>query len=158
MRTLALAVLLSAAACSKKAAGPVEYAAPDGSFAAALPGGWKVDDLPGESRKAAFFGPGSEMIRVSLHANATPESYRASRAGLPTPLVDAEAGGAKAREFLVDTEFPDPHSGPKRFSSRVVLLATPGGLFVLEHAWPAGTPGSKAVFDDVLRTFKPKAP
>ncbi|UPT75086.1 MAG: hypothetical protein M0D55_05070 [Elusimicrobiota bacterium] len=157
MRTIALAVLLFAA-CSRPSGGPVVYSAPDGSFSAALPGGWKVDDMPGESRKAAFFGPGAEMIRVALHANATPESYRASRGGLPTPLVDSEAGRAKAREFLVDTEFPDPHSGPKRFSSRVVLLPTPGGLFVLEHAWPAGTPGSKAVFDDVLRTFKPKAP
>lgn len=162
MRLLMIAVL--AAACSRPAPdAPAEYRPADDSFSASLPGGWKVDDSPGETRKAAFFGPPagpgafSEMIRVSLQPATTPEAYRASRPGLPTPLRETSAGGAKAWEFLSDSEFRDPHAGIKKLSSRVVLVPAPGGLFVLEHTWPAGAPSGREAFEELLRTFKPKA-
>ena len=153
-----------AAACSRPAPqAPAQYRPVDESFSAALPGDWKVDDSPSQTRKAAFFGPAAgpgafaEMIRVSLHPATTPEAARAARPGLPTPLRESEVGGAKAWEFFVDSEFPDPHGPLKRVSTRVVMLPTARGLFVLEHAWPAGKPSSRPVFEELLRTFKPKA-
>lgn len=163
MRLLLIAVL--AAACSRPAPNaPSEYRPADDSFSAALPGGWKVDDSPAEMRKAAFFGPPSgpgawaEMIRVSLYPTTTPQAYRAGQPGLPTPLQETSAGGTKAWEFLNDSEFRDPHSGVKKLSSRVVVLPTPQGLFVLDHTWPAGAPAGREAFAELLRTFKPKAP
>lgn len=153
-------VALAAAACARTSApgAPVDYSPADGSFSAALPGGWKVDDAAGETRKAAFFGPGGEMIRISLHPGRTPEAYRASLGGLPTPLSETSVGGAKAFELLAATEFRDPHAGVQKTSLRAVLLPSPRGLWALEHVWPSGAPPSKAVFEDVLRTFKPKNP
>lgn len=162
MRLLMIAAL-AAAACSRPSPyAPAEYRPADDSFSATLPGGWKVDDSPGETRQAAFFGPPSgpgaftEMIRVSLHPATTAEAYRARQQGLPTPLNEIAVGGAKAVEFLNDSEFRDPHSGVKKLSSRVVALPTPRGLYVLEHSWPAGAPSSSAAFEELLRTFKPK--
>ena len=162
MRLILIAVL--AAACSRPAPdAAADYRPDDDSFSAALPGGWKVDDSPSETRKAAFFGPPSgpaaftEMIRVSLHPATTPEAYRAARPGPPTPLKETSAGGAKAWEFLSDSELPDPHGGVKKLSSRIVTLPTPRGLFVLEHTWPAGAPSGREAFEELLRTFKPKA-
>lgn len=161
---LILIAALAASACSRPAPdAPAEYRPADDSFSATLPGGWKVDDSPAETRKAAFFGPPSgrgaftEMIRVSLYPATTPEAYRAARPGLPTPLTETSAGGAKAWEFLSDSEFPDPHGGVKKLSSRVVAVPTPRGLFVLEHTWPAGEPSGRPAFEELLRTFKPKA-
>jgi hypothetical protein len=157
--------VLAAAACSRPAPdAPAEYRPADDAFSASLPGGWKVDDSPGETRKAAFFGPPggpgafTEMIRVSLLPETTPEAYRAGRPGLPTPLRETAAGGAKAWEFLSESESPDPHGGSRKSSSRAVLIPSPGGLYVLEHSWPAGSPSSAAAFEEFLRTFKPKAP
>ncbi|MDD5302524.1 MAG: hypothetical protein PHS14_05375 [Elusimicrobia bacterium] len=159
-----LIALLAAAACSRPAPNaPAEYRPADDSFSATLPGGWKVDDSPAETRKAAFFGPPAgpgaftEMIRVSLYPATTPEAYRAKQSGLPTPLRETAAGGAKAWEFLIDSEFRDPHAGVKKLSSRVVALPTPRGLFVLEHTWPAGEPSGREAFEELLRTFKPAA-
>ena len=160
-----LIIALAAAACSRPGPNaPAEYRPADGSFSASLPGGWKVDDSLGETRKAAFFGPPSgpgawtEMIRVSLYPATTPQAYRATRPGLPTPLQETAAGGAKALEFLSNSEFRDPHAGVKKLSSRVVMLPTAQGLFVLEHAWPDGAPASREAFAGLLSTFKPKSP
>ncbi|MDP3544109.1 MAG: hypothetical protein Q8T11_16705 [Elusimicrobiota bacterium] len=158
-----LLIALAAAACSRPAPdAPADYRPDDESFSATLPGGWKVDDSPAETRKASFFGPPagpaafSEMIRVSLHPGTTPEAYRASRQGLPSPLKETEAGGAKAWEFLSDAEFRDPHAGVKKLSSRFVAIPTPKGLYVLEHSWPAGASAGREAFEELLRTFKPK--
>lgn len=162
MKLFVLAVL-AAAACTRPAPdAPAEYRSADESFSASLPGGWKVDDTPGETRQAAFFGPPAgpaaftEMIRVSLHPETTPEAYRASRPGLPTPLTQTAAGGAKAWEFRTDYELRDPHAGIKKMSSRVAAVPTPRGLFVLEHSWPSGAPAGREAFEELLRTFKPK--
>lgn len=164
MRRLVIAVL-AALACSRPAAiTPAEYRPADNSFSATVPGGWKVDDSPGETRKASFFGPPSgpgawsALIRVSLHPAMTPEAYRASLGGLPTPLQEAKAGGSKAWEFLNDSEFRDVHAGVKKTSSRTVVLTTAKGLFVLEHTWPAGVPLGREAFEELLSTFKPAAP
>jgi hypothetical protein len=155
---------LALAACSRRAPNaPAEYRPADASFSATLPGGWKVDDAPDETNKASFFGPPSgpaawtELIRVSLEQR-TPEAYRASRSGLPSPLTPAAFGGPRAREFLNDAEVPDPHGGVKKRSSRFVLIPTSKGLFVLEHTWPSGAPAGGDAFEVLLRTFKPKTP
>ncbi len=160
-----LLIALAAAACSRPGPNaPAEYRARDNSFIASLPGGWKVDDSPDETRKASFFGPPSgpgafaQSIRVSLYPATPPEAYRAGRAGLPTPLQETAVGGAKALEFLSDSEFRNPHAGVTRLSSRAVMLPTSQGLFVLEHTWPAGGGADRAAFENLLRTFKPKAP
>lgn len=162
MRLLLIA-LLAAAACTRPSPdASAEYRPEDASFTASLPGGWKVDDSPGETRKAAFFGPPAgpgaftEMIRVSLHPETTSEAYRASRPGLPTPLKETSAGGAKAWEFLNDSETRDPHAGSKKLTSRSVVVPTPRGLFVLEHTWPTGAPSGREAFEELLRTFAPK--
>ncbi len=168
MKLLLIAVL-AAAACSRPAPNaPVEYRPADDSFSASLPGDWKVDDGPAETQKATFFGPPSDpgaftaSIGVSLRPATTPLAYRATRGGMPilpsTPLAETSVGGTKAQEFFVDSEFRDPHSGVKKLSSRVVMLPTAAGLFVLEHTWPAGAPAGQAAFDELLRTFKPKTP
>lgn len=164
MRRL-LFIALAAAACSRPGPNaPASYRPADDSFSATLPGRWKVDDAPDESRKAAFFGPPSgpgawtALIRVSLYPGKSPEEYRASRPGLPTPLQETKAGGAKAWEFLSDSEFRDAHAGVQKRSSRFVLLTTGQGLFVFEHAWPAGAPAGGEAFEALLRTFRPKTP
>lgn len=164
MKRLMIAVLLAAACARTDPNGPALYVSRDDAFSATLPGGWRVDDSPGETRKAAFFGPPAgerpfaEMIRVSLRPGATPEGYRGSVQGLPTPLAETSAGGAKAWEFLSTYEFHDPHAGIKKFATRAVLVPSSAGLYVLEHSWPAGTDGSRAAFDALLASFKPKAP
>ena len=162
MRLLLIAVL--AAACSRPSADtPAEYLPADQSFSATLPGGWKVDDGPAETRKAAFFGPPTgtgaftAVIRVSLYPATTPQDYRATRSGLPTPLVEMTVGGAKAWEFLVEGEARDPHAGVTKLASRVVSVQTAHGLFVLEHTWHADLPAGGQAFEELLRTFKPKA-
>lgn len=162
MRRILLIAAL-AAACSRPAPNaPAEYLPPDESFTATMPGGWKVDDSPSETRKASFFGPPTGpgawtgMIRVSLYPGKSPEEYRASRPGPAAPLQESAAGGAKAWTLLSESEFHDPHAGVRKLSSRSVLVQTPRGLFVLEHTWPAGAPVGAEAFEELVRTFKPK--
>lgn len=160
-----LIAALAVAACSRPAPNaPAEYRPADDSFSATLPGDWKVDDSPGETRKASFFGPPAgpdaftRIIRVSLHPGFTPQGYRATRSGPPTPLAETTVGGAKAWEFYSDFEFRDPHAGVKKRSSRVVAVPTAKGLFVLEYERPAGAPPDSDAFAALLNSFKPKEP
>lgn len=156
-RSAWLAAVLLAAACSRPSSpnAPAEYSPADGAYTTALPGGWKVDD---GADSAAFFGTGGEMIRISRHAGRTPEEYRASLGGAPTPLAETSVAGAKAWELRASSEFRDPHAGTQKLSSRVVLVPYAGGVWALEHVWPASSAESKAVFDGVLSTFKLKNP
>jgi|CXWL01.1.fsa_nt_gi hypothetical protein len=156
-------IALATAACSRPSLNaPAEYRARDDSFAASLPGGWKVDDSPDETRKASFFGPPTgpaaftQSIRVSLYPAKSPEAYRATRTGLPTPLQETAVGGATAQEFFSESEFRDPHAGVTKLSARAVMLPTPRGLFVLEHTWPTGAAADRETFENLLRTFTPK--
>lgn len=156
-KSVLFAALLLAAACTRAPApdSPAEYVPDDGAYTASLPGGWKVDDGPDS---AAFFGTGGEMIRISRHAGGTPESYRASLGGLPTPLTETTVAGSKAWETLASGEFRDPHAGLQKLRSRVVLVPYEGGVWALEHVWPASSAESKAAFDGVLSSFKLKKP
>lgn len=156
-RASLLAAVLLAAACSRPSSpdAPAEYSPADGAYSTSLPGGWKVDDGPDS---AAFFGTGGEMIRISRHAGRTPQEYRASLSGAPTPLVETAVAGTKAWELLASSEFRDPHAGTQKLSSRVVLVPYAGGVWALEHVWPASSPESKPVFDGVLGSFKLKNP
>lgn len=162
---LFLLIALAATACSRPTPNaPAQYRSLDDSFTASLPGGWKVDDSPDTTRKASFFGPPNgpgvfaQSIRVSLYPATTPDAYRAARAGFPTPPKETAVGDAKAHEFLSHSEFRDPHAGVTKLSARVVMLPTSRGLFVLEHTWPAGGAADRETFENLLRTFKPKAP
>lgn len=165
MRTLLFVALAAAAACSKPPApgAPADYRARDGSFSAAVPGNWRVDDSPADEPGAAFFGPPegpapySQMMSVTFHRAADgPSAARLFVASelqqgvgpLPAPGKD----GALDETF--DRTVPDVHRGPQRVTTRVVAVPAPGGFYSLEYSRPAGTSASP-VFDGLLRTFKP---
>lgn len=170
IRRLAAVLLMCAAACSKPApvpgGAPAEYVAPDKSFTASLPGGWKVDDAPGEHRKAAFFGPPdgkkpfSELISVSFYPAGGRyqdiEEYVAAQSALGQALPPREAsvGGVRGVELTVRSVFRDVHSGPQPLVTRALAVPAAKGFFTLEHTWPEGAAPSPA-FDDLLRSFKP---
>jgi len=172
IRRLAAVLMLCAAACSRPApapgGAPVEYAAPDGSFTARLPGGWTVDDAPGENRKAAFFGPAdgkkpfSELIAVSFYPAGGRyggvDEYLAAQAshGSAAPPRDATVAGVKGVELIVRTVFPDVHSGPQPVVTRVLAVPAAGGFYALEHTWPDGAAPSPA-FDALVASFKTAA-
>ena len=173
-RRFVVMLLLCASACSRPAPapvssdGPISYAAPDESFTASLPGGWKVDDSPGEHRKAAFFGPPdgpkpfAELIAVSWYRAGdryqNVDDYLAAQAALgrAEPAREVSAGGVKGRELTVRSVFPDVHSGPQPVVTRVVAVPSGAGFFALEHTWPDGAAPSPA-FERLLETFKPGA-
>lgn len=157
---LLLALALFLAACRQTAPdAPVGYRPADGSFTAAMPGDWKVDDGPGESRKAAFFGPPggeapfSQSIRVSLYADRTPEGYVASLGTLAPPLRKTTVGGRDAWEFERSEERRDPHAGLVRTTTRAVLVPDGGSVWALELVRPEGAEPHPA-FAELLRTFK----
>ena len=168
---LAVVVLLLGAACSRPApvpgGAPGEYAASDGSFTVRLPGGWRVDEAPGETRKAAFFGPPagakpfSELISVSYYPEGGRykgvDDYVAAQAALgrAEPTREVLVGGARAVEMSVATVFPDIHSGPQPLITRVVAVPAAGGFYALEHTRPSASPPS-AEFDELVRSFQAK--
>ena len=169
MRRVLLAAALLACACGRsgsKAGSAVDYRPPDGSFRARLPSNWKADESPGETRKAAFFGPPdgakpySELMGVYFHAAADPE------AAARTYLSIAGVGPATPREIAVGSRrgleidgtrtMPAVELAPQTVSVRTVAVPVAGGFFTLEHTWPAGTTAAPA-FDELLRTFEPAA-
>ncbi|OGS41144.1 MAG: hypothetical protein A2506_02045 [Elusimicrobia bacterium RIFOXYD12_FULL_66_9] len=168
IRSLPIALLLAVAACSRPASpgASVDYSAPDGSFVASLPGGWKVDDAAGEHRKAAFFGPPdggkpfSELISVSFYPAGgrypSIDDYIAAQAALgrAMPPRDVQVGGVRGVELTVRTVFPDVHSGPQPLVTRALAVPAVKGFFALEHTWPEGAAPS-AAFDELLGSFKP---
>lgn len=161
MRLLLLLAALAAACAKPPASAPAAFSPADGSFEAVAPGNWRVDQEPGLTRKAAFFGPPdgprafSEMIRVALHPAQEPEAFRAARSPGGPPLTETSAGGAKAWQFTREDEVPDPHGPARRMVTRTVLVPSPRGLFAVEHSWPAdGRPGP--AFDEFLASFRAK--
>lgn len=159
MRRLFLLVTLAAACGKTPASAPVDFRPADGSFTARAPGDWRVDQEPGLTRKAAFFGPPagpqafSEMIRVALHPAQEAEAFRVSRAPGGPPLTPTSVGGTQAWQFTREEVVPDPHAASRRVVTRTVLVPSPRGLFALEHSWPAGTQPSP-VFDEFLASFR----
>ena len=169
-RRLAAVLLLCAAACSKPApvpgGAPAGYVAPDGSFSASLPGGWKVDDSPGEHRKASFFGPPdgdkpfSDLISVSFYPAGgryqNVDEYVASKSSLGPPALPREVmvAGVRGVELTVLSEFRDVHTGVHRLVTRALAVPAAKGFFALEHTWPEGAAPSPA-FDELVRSFKP---
>lgn len=164
----AAVLLLLGAACSRPSApdgASREYAARDGSFAAKLPEGWKVDEAPGENRKAAFFGPPdgakpfSQLIAVSFYSAGgrykNVDEYMAAQSALGrAEPPHAAAAGARGVERLVHTVFQDIHSGSQPLTTRIVAIPAAGGFYALEHTWPDGTAPSPA-FEELLSSFKP---
>lgn len=161
MKRLLLLAALGAACAKSPASAPVEFRPADGSFAVRAPGHWRVDQTAGLTRKAVFYGPPdgkrpySEMIRVALHPAQTPEAYRASHAAGAAPLTETAVGEAEAWEYRVVSEVPDPHGPTRRVVTRTVLVSAPGGLYALEHAWPADAEPGEA-FEEFLASFRPK--
>ncbi len=169
-RALALTFALAAAfaGCRKpppKKTGPVEYRAADGSFTARLPGDWKADDSPGESRKIAIFGPPSgktpfsDLMGVYYHPSADPtpaaRSYVASQTGQGPGLGPTLGGDAAALDSQGDRSVHDLHSGRDlKETTRIVAVVVPGGFYTLEHTWPSEQ-APDAAFDELVTTFKP---
>ena len=171
MRGFWLAAMVLACACSRapKPGEAVEYSPADGSFSASVPSDWKADAAPGETRKAAFFGPPagakpfSELMGVYLHPSsnsaADARDYLISEvpAGGPAVVRDVAVGGATGMEVVFERIEPDLHRAPQRVSVRMVAVPVAGGFFLLQHSWPAGaSPGD--AFDELLRTFRPASP
>jgi hypothetical protein len=161
-----LAAFLFAIACSKPADpnAPVAFRPADGSFSARAPARWKVNDAPGENRKAAFFGPPdgakpfSQLMGVYFHPAAEPEkaarAYLRSAVGTePQPVKAAELSGLEA---TVSRAVSDIHQGEQRETTRTAVFPVQGGFYSLEHTWPAGGAPDPA-FDELLRTFRPAA-
>lgn len=164
---LTFALAATATGCRKAppATGPVEYRAADGSFTARLPGDWKADDSPGESRKIAIFGPPSgknpfsDLMGVYYHASADPasaaRSYVASQTGQGPGLGPTLGGEAAALDSQGDRSVHDLHSGRDlKETTRIVAVLAPGGFYSLEHTWPSDQ-APDAAFDELVRTFKP---
>jgi hypothetical protein len=167
---LVAAVLL--AGCSRapapRADGAVEYSAPDGSFTALLPGGWKVDESPTESKRVAFFGPPdgatpfSDMIRVVYYPsngrfkNADEYLANESLVGLAEPTHAATVAGLPAVERIVRSMSPGVHRAPQPLINRMLAVTVPGGFFALEHTYPESSKPSPA-FEALLASFKPRA-
>ena len=59
MRSILILSLILAAACTRspRPGEPVTYSPADGSFTAALPAGWRVDEAATGARRATFYGP-----------------------------------------------------------------------------------------------------
>jgi hypothetical protein len=159
-----IALLIVACGRSTVPGAPTDYRAPDGSFSARLPSDWKVDDAPGETRKAAFFGPPSgvkpfsQLMGVYFHPSTEPASaraYLASEAPAEVPFAprDVPVGGGTGLELIVSRTVPDVHFGPQRVTTRLVEVVVPGGFYSLEHTWPTGTEPSPS-FDELLHSFK----
>ncbi|MFI5345181.1 MAG: hypothetical protein ACHQ51_02290 [Elusimicrobiota bacterium] len=172
MRSLAAVLLLGVAACSRPAPVPggasLQYAAPDGSFTALLPGGWKVDDAPGENRKAAFFGPPdgakpfAQLIAVSFYPaggrykDVNDYIGAQSALGQAQPPREVAVGAARGAEVIVKTVFSDIHAGPQPLVTRVLAFPSGAGFYALEHTWPDGEAPSPA-FDALVSSFKARA-
>ena len=166
-----LVVLALACACNRvpRPGEAVEYRPADGSFSARVPSDWKADESPGETRKAAFFGPAqgakpfSELMGVYFHPASDPAAaardYLASEppADFPAQVRDVLVGGARGMEVSFARAEPDPHHGAQRVSVRMVAMPVAGGFFLLQHSWPAGAAPGPA-FDELLRTFRPASP
>jgi hypothetical protein len=169
MRRAVAVLILCSAACSRPAPVPggasVEYAAPDGSFTARMPGGWKADDAPGENRKVAFFGPPdgakpfAELIAVSYYPAGgrykDVNDYVGAQASLgqAQPPREVAVGAARGMEVIVKTVLPDIHSGPQPLVTRVLAFPSGAGFYALEHTWPDGDVPSPA-FDALAASFK----
>lgn len=170
MRTLLALLLLLPAACRKApapaASGPVEYRPADAGFSARVPGDWRVEDAPGESRKAAFFGPPtgpapfSDLMGVYFHRAADPKAearaYVASQTGhgpgLTPPLGVSPSAGL---DDSFTREAPGPHGrAAPSVTTRVVAVPVPGGFYTLEHTWPADRAPDPA-FEELLSSFRP---
>jgi hypothetical protein len=167
MKLSLAAALLLACACGRSSpdrGASVDYRPPDNSFQARLPSDWKADETPGETRKAAFFGPPggakpySQLMGIYFHKAADPED--AARAYLsgngPAALKDVVVGSRRAIESTVTRTTPGLDAAPEAVLVRTVAVTVPGGFYVLEATWPVGAAADPA-FGELLRTFEPSA-
>ena len=163
MKRWMLMAALSLCACGRgqPPGAQLDYRPPDGSFAARVPGDWKVDESPGETRKASFFGPSdgerpfSQSMGVYFHAAADPAAAARNYLAFQSSQGIAAPSPAKETdlEVIAERTLNDIHAGRQRLTTRTVVVIMPKGFFSLEHTWPAGTPPSPA-FDELRRTFR----
>jgi hypothetical protein len=168
---LAVALAIGAAAACRKApappSSPIDYQAADGSFRARLPGDWKADEAPVESRKAAFFGPArgenaySNLMGIYFHPAADPaaaaRSYVSSQTGRGPGLAPTLGGDDGALDAVDTRSVRDVHSGRERKETvRIVAVVVPGGFYSLEQTWPSDQAPDPA-FNELVRTFQPAA-
>ncbi|MDE2492035.1 MAG: hypothetical protein KGM24_14400 [Elusimicrobia bacterium] len=168
-RSLLLSGLLLAAACARKPAAPkgeVAYSPADGSFTAALPRGWRVNEAELGTRRAAFYGPPdgkapySELIGVYFYPSSgrwsDPADYAQAESaiGVATPVSRTEAAGVSALSFEVRRELPDPHLGVQRTTTREILVPARGGFFALIHSYPTDGPPPGPAFDAFVASFR----
>jgi hypothetical protein len=162
VRSIAVVFLL-AAACGRPA-GPVEYGSPRLGFTAAAPASWKADESQAAPRRAALYGPpaGSrpfaESIIVSFHPAggrwAGPAAYLAAAALVPGAPPSPPPDPA-ARETVFERATPSMHGKSLIERVRLVAVETPGGFFVLEHAYPATGYEPGPEFEAFRSSFKP---
>ena len=168
MRSLLLAAVLLAAGCGRRDSGAsVDYRAAAGRFRARLPGNWRADETPGDTRRAALYGPPdglkpfSQLIGVYFHSAGDPEAaahaYLASAASGPAvPPREVAAGSRRGFEVVEERRIPGLEMKPETVEVRTVAVPAAGGFFTLEHTRPAGSAASPA-FDELVRTFEPSA-
>ena len=167
MRRFLFAALVLAA-CSrapKTAAGPLDYASPDGRFTARVPAAWRVDETRGEARLAEFFGPGtgteSELIAVYFYASdsrwKTPLDFALAQGfgARARPLKHTDAAGRSALDVTVEREMEDEHLGRRTLRVRSLLVPADGGFFALQDFTDPARAGGGAEFDAFAASFRP---
>jgi len=165
MKRLLILSILAVAACgrSPRPGEPVTFSPKDGSFTAALPAGWRVDDAATGARLAAFYGPltgpapFSQSLAVSFYAKGgrwkTARTFLESESAIPgappRPPLDAAA-----REVVFVRRSLSTHGGPAEETVRLATVPGRDGFFAVESVRPSGTPASPDV-DAFLASFKP---
>jgi hypothetical protein len=149
--TLAAAVLLACAACSRR--GAALYSDRDGLFTVEVPGAWRVLG-PDGARRAIFFAPaaaGAEPASISVFfyaketaqgrdADAFAAAHRGSGEALG-PIAESTASGSRVLRYAVRLQ---ERRGPIR--EEAAVFAGPRGLVVVlfdarESDAPAARPG-----------------
>lgn len=186
MKRAALAVLLLAAACGRRApeelapvretvAGVdlVDYDPPKGTYACRAPARWAAEeDARYDDDGVSFVAPAPAggvpaVITISRYPNKTDKAADAAAYaksfweldGKEPAVERRDLGGRTALVFTREAPLKTLHTNKLAAVRRVdiALVPVPGGFFRLEHAAPRETAAATLpVFEAVLRSFAPK--
>jgi hypothetical protein len=164
---LAVIVVLILAGCSKNPdvpAGKAVYEPKSGAFSLQGPADWRVMEDQGGAHRVTFFGPLPAVESIAVYRYEKGPVYSSagaylaglSLAGRSSPVLEVEISGRKWLELRSERTSPAMHGGrQEKLEVRTAVLEDASGFWSLVHTAPAGK-ASKAVFDELLKTFKAK--
>jgi len=185
MKRLALAALVALAACRKPAAPPaasgdavsgermIDFDGADGSFRCRAPAEWKAQEDAHGGPLVMFFGPTSGPLRAKVSIAVTrypdgvdriktPQDFWDAQKLLdrkPSPLETRQVDGRTVYALHYESPQRPPHGWTVLYMNRadVALIPTATGFFAVTHVAPSDAyRRTLPVFDDVVRSFKPK--